>query len=31
MIHNSSKEAIDFNPFKTIISFGEDIYSNKLQ
>ena len=30
MIHNSSKETINFNALKTIRSFGEDIYGNKF-
>ena len=30
MIYNSSKESFDFNTFKTIRTFGEDIYNNKI-
>ena len=29
MIYHSSKESFDFNVFKTIRSFGENIYSGK--
>ena len=30
MIYYSSKEPFDFNAFKTIRSFGENIYSGKI-
>ena len=30
MIYYSSKEPFDFKTFKTIISFGENIYSGKV-
>ena len=30
MIYYSSKEPFDFNAFKTIRSFGENIYSSKI-
>ena len=30
MIYYSTKEAFDFNAFKTIRSFGENIYSGKI-
>ena len=30
MIYYSSKEPFNFNPFKTIRSFGENIYSGKI-
>ena len=30
MIYYSSKEPFDFNPFKTIRSLGENIYSGRI-
>ena len=30
MIYNSRKESFDFNAFKTIRTFGEDIYNSKI-
>ena len=30
MVYNSSKELFDFNVFKTIRTFGEDIYKSKI-
>ena len=30
MIYNLSKESFDFNAFKTIRTFGEDIYNSKI-
>ena len=30
IIYNSSKESFDFNTFKTIKTFGEDIYNSKI-
>ena len=30
MIYYSSKELFDFNTFKTVTSFGENIYSSKM-
>ena len=30
MIYHSSKEPLDFRMFKTIRSFGDDIYSSKI-
>ena len=30
MTYHSSKESFDFNAFKTIRTFGEDIYNSKI-